>query len=566
VVRSFSRLLMKKILLFAILVLIASCGQTSSSKSSLGSGLEKSNLLLISIDSLRADRLGFYGHTPLFAPHLSTSPNLDRLASQSIVFDQAWSSTSWTLPAHASLFTGLDDLGHGVVNEDYRIDPAQQTVAEFLAGEGYQCFGVYSGPYLKPRWGFDRGFEQYHSAMKEPPELQAQLQQWIQRRAENGLEPPTMEQIETVRRQAMVGDVSSPRVNQKAVELLEKATQSDAPFFLFLHYFDVHFDYIPEQGDVTLGEVFDPNYGGTMDGRNWLSNPGVRDTEAPFDRRIGLRDLQHIQALYDGEVHWVDHHIGLIMKELERLGLAENTVIAVVSDHGDEFFDHGGIGHQTTLYPELTKMAFLLHVPGAESGAGRNRKLTSMMDVAPTVLDAIRVGEPWKQAMGHTRLVPSPPERANGVFSHLIANSAQGLHLGECWRGERFTVMRPFSLRTTQRKTFQLIQKRYPDDSPAYLVYDRLLDPTESKPISPQQESYRVAVQRMAKDFGIQQQRRALLPRSEFPVRLATQAQDPADAAELEALGYADFQPSAQGDEPSLPLEPLPIPVVPAAG
>ncbi len=557
---------MKKILLFALSLWLVGCGDSNTHGSATSPVAGPSNLLLISIDSLRRDRLGLYGHLPLFAPHLSTSPNLDRLAAHSIVFDRAWSSTSWTLPAHASLFTGLDDLGHGVVNEDYRLDPAQQTLAEFLSEQGYRCYGVYSGPYLKPRWGFDRGFEQYHAALQEPPELEAQLQKWVQRRQANGLEPPTSEQLETLRRQAMVGDVSSPRVNQKAEQLLQQAAQQEEPFFLFLHYFDVHFDYIPEQGDATLGTLFDPDFSGAINGRNWLSNPSVRNLEPPFERRIQQRDLQHVQALYDGEVHWVDRHIGLILDQLDQLGLADNTVIAVVSDHGDEFFDHGGIGHQTSLYPELTEMAFLLHVPGAEAGSGRNRKLTAMMDVAPTVLDAMLLGQSWQQPMGHTRLSPNPVDRASGVFSHLIANSAQGLHLGECWRGERYTVMRPFSLRTTERKTFQLVQKLYPDDSPAYLVYDRLLDPTESKPISPKQESYRIAVQRMAKDFEIRQLRRAELPRSEFPLRLASQEQDPVEAAELEALGYADFQPSPQVDEPSLPLEPLPMPLVPAGG
>ncbi|NQU48429.1 MAG: sulfatase [Planctomycetes bacterium] len=540
------------------------CGKPESDATAETSVGAPKNLLLISVDSLRADRVGVYGHTPWFTPNLAVTPELDRLALKSIVFDQAWSSSSWTLPAHTSLFTGLDDLGHGVINEAFIVDPAQQTLAEFLAATGYQCYGVFSGPFLKPRWGFGRGFERYESAMMGPTEVEKQMLEWRENQVEAGLPEPTDEQLALIKRHVTLWDVTSPRVNQKANRVLEQVAQTKQPFFLFLHYYDVHYDYIPERANPALKTLFDPAYTGTMTGQDWHGNPAVRNKIPPFERRINERDLQHVEALYDGEIHWVDTHIGAILDELRRLDLADNTVVAIVSDHGDEFFDHGSIGHRISLFPELNKMVFMLHIPGRTTSPKRSQQMTSMMDVAPTLLEAIGVDDIWTQPMGSSRLSAPPMANAKGVFSHLLVDTPQGLRLIECWRGERFTVMRPFTIDPSAKESIRLVQKLYPDKSPAYYVYDRQQDPNELKPIPPTHTAYLHAVQKMATDFDLQKRQRERVMLSEFELRNAPLAIGSSEKADLQALGYDDGPGDPlHADGEYLPLQPLPTPVVP---
>lgn len=542
---------------------LAACGEEEQQSSASEASGPVKNLLLISIDSLRADHVGFYGYQPPLQPDLAVTPRLDRLALQSLVFDQAWSSTSWTLPAHASLFTGLDDLGHGLVNEAFTLDPNQQTLAEFLGANGYNCYGVFSGPFLKPSWGFGRGFERYESAMMGPTELEAEMQRWRQAQMEAGFVEPTPEEVEAVKGYVTLWDVTSPRVNQKAKRVLEQAAQSKDPFFLFLHYYDVHYDHVPGRGDKALAKRFDPDYRGTMTGQDWHGNPAVRNPEPPYERRISERDLQHVEALYDGEIYWVDQHIGEILDELRRWQLDENTVVAVVSDHGDEFFDRDSLGHRTTLFPEQNKMMFLLHIPKRFGRPMRSDQLASMMDVAPTLLDAVGVTETWTQPMGNSLLEIKPSNAAKGVFSHLLVNTSRGMRLVECWRGERFTVMRPFTLDPRDDKFIRLIQRRFPNNTPAYYVFDREQDPVELKPIPPGHPAFVHAVTQMAADFELQGMARQNVTLSDHRLRSAVNTTGQAEQQELHALGYADPSDALGTGGEYLPLAPLPIPEVP---
>ncbi len=545
-------------------LLLAGCGESEpqQNEAAASNGAVK-NLLVISIDSLRTDHTGVYGYRPLFTPDQSTTPELDRLALRSLVFDQAWTSTSWTLPAHGSLFTGLDDIGHGVVNEAFVLDPAQQTLAEYLTDSGYRCYGVYSGPFLKPAWGFGRGFERYESAMMTRAQLEGEMAQWIKGQVEAGFAEPTAEEVQAVKDYVTLWDVTSPRVNRRAKRVLEEVAQSDQPFFLFLHYYDVHYDYVPGRGHPSLKTKFDPDYTGVMTGQDWHGNLAVRNPEPPYERRIGERDLQHVEALYDGEIYWVDQHIGKILDELRRLDLADNTVVAVVSDHGEEFFDHGDIGHRISLFPELNHMMFMLHVPGRFGKPMRSQQMAGMMDVAPTLIEAIGLPTPWAQPMGHSLLSTKPATAAAGVFSHLLVNTAQGLRLVECWRGPRFTVMRPFTMDPRDTEYIRLVQRRFPNNTPAYYVYDREQDPNELKPIPPTHAAYLHAVTKMAQDFERQDQARKKIQLSDFQLRSSLNVTGEQEQKELQALGYADPHHPLRDEGDLLPLAPLPLPEIP---
>jgi arylsulfatase A-like enzyme len=510
------------------------------------------NLLLISIDSLRADHVGAYGYRARFTPERAVTPHLDTLAAGGLRFDACWSSSSWTLPAHASLFTGLDDPGHGLIDPAFRIDPAHSTLAEHLSASGFRCRGVYSGPFLDARFGFDRGFETWRSGQISETELVGEVEAWKKRRSDSGREEPSGVEILTMRRQAANWDVTGHRVNEQALRDLDDLAASARPWFLFLHYYDPHYDYLPAAADPSLADYFDPEYQGAYDGIRWYFDPAVRDFSPPFTRRIPERDLQHIEALYDGEIHFVDRQIGSLLTRLERLGISDDTVVAVVSDHGDEFFDHGGIGHRNHLHTELTRAVFILRAPGVVLPGQVETGPVSFVDIAPSLLKA--TGAPaWSQPFGHNRL-PSGPPVSTGSFSHLFSDvPPHGVRQFEAWRNERFTVIRSFAEPNPDADVLQLAQANWPDNTPAYFVYDRQVDPAELRAIRPSNPAYRIAVEAMRLDFLKRARQRASLAASPLSQRLADRAAAQ-ELAMLEALGYQDGGPHAR------PLAPLPEP------
>jgi arylsulfatase A-like enzyme len=314
------------------------------------------NVVLISIDSLRADRLGSYGN-----PH-DTSPTLDALAGQGVRFTDTMSSTSWTLPAHMSLLTGRYVLSHGVIGETDRLPAGVPTLAETLHGSNVATGGVVSTLFLAGRYGFSRGFDYYddHSALAK---------NWYD---ELSSEP-------------------APTVTKLAIDWLRE--RHDERFFLFVHYWDVHYDYIPP---APYDAMFDPNYKGSITGVNFYHNSAV-------NRHMPRRDLEHIEALYDGEIRWVDDHIARILSALDDSGLADQTAVIVTADHGDEFFEHGGKGHQRTLYREVVQVPLIMRVPGVHPGQVVKAPV-SLVDVMPTVLDLMQVRPPAD--MNGTSLVP----------------------------------------------------------------------------------------------------------------------------------------------------------------
>lgn len=540
-------------LLFCCVALLASCGSSEAPGDKGSKNQRPKNLLLISIDSLRADHVGAYGYQPPMTPHLEVTPNLDQLAAAGTRFDSFWATSSWTLPSHVSLFTGLDCLSHAVHHQRFKIDPQHRTLAEHLQQAGYRCHGVFSGPFLDGRYGFQRGFDVYRSAQISSGELADELDRWRQRRVDAGFPEPTDEEIEHVRRQAKNWDSTGARVNQAALQALDDLSAGERPWFLFLHYYDPHYDYLPEKGDPSIATRFDPQYRGTANGASWYFDPNVRDLEPPFARRIGQRDLEHVVARYDAEIFYTDRQIGSVLSRLRTLGVEQDTVVAVVSDHGDEFFDRGGIGHRSHLYTELTRAVFLLRDPHGVPGTVVP-DASSHADVAPVLLGALGVA-PWAQPLGFDPR--DRPDARHGVFSHLFAEVPLiGFRYMESWRDERFTVVRRFAELDPSTKRLELTQLSFPDDTPAFLVFDRETDPYELRPIPPTSPAYQRAIARMAEDAGRLMVQRSRLPQSGLRDRVAAVG-NAQEQANLQALGY-----ESAGADDRLPREFAPLPPI----
>lgn len=328
-----------------------------------GCGREKpptktDNVLLISVDSLRADHVGCYGYGK------ETTPQIDRLAREGTVFKNHVSTTSWTLPAHISLFTGQEISTHGVATDGFSLHPAVPTLAEVLRANGYRTAAFCSSPYMNPAFGFARGFDLYHN-------IDSEREDYVD----------TVIPSET-ERDRVHRDITSPRISELANTWLEE--NAGEPFFLFLHFWDPHYDYDPPP---PYDRIFNPGYAGTIDGRNFIHNDRVRPDMDPAD-------LEQIIALYDGEIAFTDRHIGTVLAKLKELGVFDRTLIIVTADHGDEFFEHGNKGHRLTLYEEVIRVPLIVRRPRGEGAGGTVAPPVGIIDIAPTILDSLEIPSP----------------------------------------------------------------------------------------------------------------------------------------------------------------------------
>lgn len=299
------------------------------------------NILLISIDSLRADRLHCYGN-----PH-ETSPTLDRIAAEGARFETVIAPTSWTLPSHVTLLTGMPPAQHDVLFTNKRLGDDATTIAEILHDDGYHTAGFASAVYLERRFGFEQGFEHYDDY--SVPKASGTLER---------LGAPAEKSVNLVI-QWLKGWHDEPR----------------QPFFVFLHIWDVHLAYDPPPPYDTM---FDPDYRGPIHiaiGMGRRIRPGM-----------SARDLRHVKALYDGEIRNVDTQIGRLLAYLRDRGVLDRTIIAVTADHGDEWFEHGQFSHHKTLYDEVLRVPLIIRDPGRVPAGTVVRAQARLMDVAPTIL------------------------------------------------------------------------------------------------------------------------------------------------------------------------------------
>jgi arylsulfatase A-like enzyme len=315
-----------------------------------GTNAERPNVLLISLDTLRSDRLDVYGNVH------PTCPNLRKMVEHGVVFTRSYSTSSWTLPAHASVFTGLPPHQHGCTEFEHKIHDSLPVLAEDLAAIGYSCAAFVNDRPLALRLGFNRGFalyDNYTVALEGTLESDKEAQE------------PKYEET-----------ITSTVITRSAVNWLRKTSGKGQPFFLFLHYFDIHHNYIAPGKYRTM---FDPDYRGWVDG----TLPQGRDT------KFQERDREHLLALYDGEIAWVDEHLGKIFDELDKLGLRQSTVIVVFGDHGEEFNEHGKYFHAHTLYEELVRTPILVAWPERFSEKIVCNAPVSLTQIRDTILTAV---------------------------------------------------------------------------------------------------------------------------------------------------------------------------------
>lgn len=316
-----------------------------------GDAASRPPILLITIDTLRAD-----------AVSLEAAPNLTELGSQSVTFTQARSSAPWTAPGFSSMMSGVSPQVHGALWLGTTAAPQLPFLASRLREAGYPTAAIGSNFILSSR-GAKRRFDQGFGEFRLYPFTQL----------------PITRSLERLRaaRPGLVGlDATTDDLAEQAVAWLDG--RDEGPFFLWLHFYDPHAPYEPPPEFYPPGEPH-PDIGPT-------AQQETLDAIRGGERRLSRAGLKWLRALYEGELRHVDDRIGLVLDQMRTSGRFDESLIIVASDHGEEFFEHGGLVHGWTLYDEQLRVPLMVKPPGRQRGETLGHAVGTV-DLTPTVLE-----------------------------------------------------------------------------------------------------------------------------------------------------------------------------------
>lgn len=324
------------------------------------------HLLLVTIDTLRADHTGLHGY------ERDTTPRLRDLAAQGVGFDTAYTVMPSTGPSHATMFTGLYPATHGVLWNGMRLGDDQETLAEILATAGYHTAGVVSSFPLSASWGYSQGFAEFLDDF-DPASASITQRRWNDQQVVGGF------------------DQRADETTAEAIRWLDETWDRSRPFFLFVHYFDPHGPY---------------------------QAPGAFATRFRPQHPDALTDTI---ARYDGEILYADHAIGRLLAYVEASGLDEQTLVVVTADHGEGLMQHGHLEHGIHLYEEAVHVPLVFRWTGTLAGGRVLDQPASLIDLLPTLLDLLGVPSP-RQYPGRS-LAPllrgeSAPDPERAIFLH----------------------------------------------------------------------------------------------------------------------------------------------------
>lgn len=484
-------------------------------------------IILISLDTTRPDHLSAYGYDR------ETTPTLARLAREGALFTNARSTTSWTLPAHMSLFTGLPPGLHDVVIDIQVLDQGRRTLGEIFQDAGYRTLGVFSGPYVHGRYGFARGMKFYERGTVEPMLFDIPRNQ---RDAQMG-----------TREHSSHREVTSKRIVDRALTLM--AHDDTEANLLFLHFFDPHYDF---RAPPKIARRFtDPAYSGRISGNGIANDPDL------ISGRIDAADRAQLEALYDAELAWVDQNIARLLNELEAAGRLDNALVVITGDHGEEFYERGRFGHRAGLMDEVLRVPLIIWGPGIVPAGRVVEDDVSIYDVLPTLIDYADLpeepslyGRSLKPLIDGKSLPARPVTAALSFFSRDLPGYYV-LHESMVLQGMK--LIRRMHVAWSEDAQSDL-GGTWDEDSIQLELYDLLLDPDETNNLiglGDERES------RMRRAFTeeTRRQRQAL---EEFQPQGSGGAQDAAlDLMEtMAAFGYlTPLEPDAPdpSDEPNQP-------------
>ncbi len=333
------------------------------------------NVILISMDTVRADHLSLYGYKR------DTTPNLRKLAEQATLYTRAIASGDMTLTSHASIFTGMYSSKHGAhrVIPDYPVcrplDKKFHTLAEMLSENGYLTIGVVSNfSFLGNGFEIDQGFNYYDYRSRIPivgRTKQYYLRQNFRRFVVNFISPSIYEDLRP-----------AEDINNEVFKLIDKVKKGQDPFFLFINYMDAHWPYIPPL-------PFDSLFPGKRGGVTYSRYMKLKDQVMNFERNITGEEQSHLISQYDGGIAYVDFKIGELVQRLKDAGLYQNSIIIITSDHGEAFGDRAMMEHDgLSVYQDHVYVPLIIKFPD-DNKSHVVSEVVSVTDIMPTVLEVL---------------------------------------------------------------------------------------------------------------------------------------------------------------------------------
>jgi arylsulfatase A-like enzyme len=392
-------------------------------------------VIVVSLDTLRADRLGFLGNPR------GLTPRLDALAREGIVFERAIAPAPWTLATHASLFTSKLPFDHDARLDFLKIHPEHRMLAENFRQAGYRTAAFTADGYVAAAFGFDQGFEIYDETDDKD-------------------------------------DASLPQTLDRALRWIRGAGED--PFFLFLHTYEVHSPYThPDRADpATRGRLGDR-----------FTNAEIEEIRAG---RLSLTPDERVwvRGLYDGDVAFTDRLVGDFLETLRREGILDRAILVVLSDHGDDLWDHSverSPGHGHSLYQELIHVPLFVRWPGSIAAGSRVHALVSLLDVAPTLLEL--AGLPAERDHGGRTLAATCREGSEPTAAPVTAESVE-------YGPDRFAML---------EGSYKVIFTPWPGEKNMGVglpvapleIFDLASDPAETHDLSPRLAELPPAVVRM---------------------------------------------------------------------
>lgn len=387
---------------------------------------DRPNIVVLAVDTLRADHLGAYGYAK------PTSPNIDAFASQGVLAEWMLCPVIPTFPSFTTFYTGQLPLTHGILAHggDARLDRDAPHLVPLLLGEGYTTCAVDN--LMRERLWFGRGYEFY---------------------------------IDPGLRRTLSLTVTCEELNARAIPWLRQ--HREEPFFLFIHYWDPHSPYVPPERYTAMfyegGNPTDPD-NHSLDGM-WEHPNGLIARDSWLRSPDGLiTDANYVAALYDAEIRYLDDAIGQILNELEDLGLADETLVVLMADHGESMTEHGIYFDHFGLYDTVIHVPFIARWPGQLPAGRRIPAMLQISDITPTLLEALDITRP--HAM-----------EGRSFWPLLTGASEEGGH--EEVISVEATWQAKWALRTRRYK-FILDREPPQDGEPQHELYDLEADPGET--------------------------------------------------------------------------------------
>ena len=308
------------------------------------SGRKKSKAIIIYlIDALRADHMSCYGY------ERKTTPNIDGFAKDAVVFENTIAQATWTRPAVTSLFTGTHQTKHNVTGRNSVLAEGTNTLASILKEKGFVTASFNSNGNVDQSYGVLQGYEYIASFYDK-------------------------------------ANISSQLINEELFPLLEKRSNEDQPFHLYIHTNDPHSPYEPDPAF----RIFSKDYGETSAG----SPEREKDRHQRRLAGISEEEMAEVEALYDDEILHNDYHFGKLLERLKAWNLYDNAMIILTADHGEELYDHECFGHGWTVYNEVAHIPLIFKLPGNSAAGQRISSLIRQIDIAPTIIDYLGIDIP----------------------------------------------------------------------------------------------------------------------------------------------------------------------------